>query len=280
MTPSHAEPARRRRATATLGTALVLLAVAAAIFGPAIAPHDPFRALPGGLDAYGTPQPPGTRFWLGTDPLGRDLLSRLLYGARPSLAIGVGAALLALGIGTLVGLSAGYFGGVVDGALMRLTDVFMAFPAILLGVAVAATVPRRSIGTILLVIGLVSWTLVARVVRAETLSLRTRLYVEAARAMGAGHARVLGRHVLPHLLPILLVIGALGSAATLLLDAGLSFLGLGLPVEQPSWGGMLREGQAYYLRAPWVILWPGLAVIGTVAGFNLLAFASQRTTRE
>src|SRR5581483_4959022 len=167
-------------------------------------------------------------------------------------------------------------GGLADSAIMRLTDVFMAFPAILLVVAMAAVVPRRTVGTILLVVSTVSWTLVARVVRAETLALRERLYVDAARALGATHLRILARHILPHLAPTLLVMGSLSTAGTLLLDAGLSYLGLGLPVEQPTWGNMIRDGQAYYLRAPWVVAWPGLAVLITVAGFNMLALGARR----
>src|SRR5262249_37521117 len=166
-----------------------------------------------------------------------------------------------------------------DTLLMRLTDVFMAFPAILLLVALAATMPRRTVGSIILVIGAVSWTLVARVARAETLSLRERIFVEAARAAGASHARILTRPIVPHLLPTLAVIGSLSMATTLLLDAGLSYLGLGLPLERPTWGQMLREGQEYYLRAPWVVLFPGLAVLLTVAGFNMLAFAARGARR-
>jgi peptide/nickel transport system permease protein len=258
------------------GALLVFIALLLAIFGPALAPYNPARPQAGGLDAFSRPLPPTRRFLLGTDSLGRDTLSRLLYGARPSLAIGVGAAALALGIGLLLGLCAGYLGGLADGALMRLTDVFMAFPAILLVVAMAAVVPRRSVATLLLLVGAVSWTVVARVVRAETLALRERLYVDAARALGAGHVRIVSRHVVPHLLPTLLVVGSLGTASTLLLDAGLSYLGLGLPVEQPTWGNMIRDGQPYYLRAPWVVAFPGLAVLLTVGGFNMLALGARR----
>jgi peptide/nickel transport system permease protein len=258
------------------GAILVIVAALAAEFGPALAPYDPSLPQPGGLDRYAAPRPPDRRFWLGTDALGRDTLSRLLYGARPSLLIGAGAATLALGVGLVIGLGAGYAGGWADSALMRLTDVFMAFPAILLMVALAAVVPRRTVGTIILVVASVAWTLVARVVRAETLALRERLFVAAARALGGGGGRIITRHIMPHLLPTLAVIGSLSMATTLLLDAGLSYLGLGLPIEQPTWGAMLREGQEYYLRAPWVILFPGLAVMLTVAGFNLLAFGARR----
>ena len=267
----------RSRGMLAGGALLILVAFLLATFGPAVAPYDPARPQPGGLDRYSRPLPPCRRFLLGTDSLGRDTLSRLLYGARPSLEIGAGAAALALGTGLLLGLLAGYLGGLADGAVMRLTDVFMAFPAILLVVAMAAVVPRRSVATILLVVGAVSWTVVARVVRAETLGLRERLYVDAARALGAGHLRIVSRHVLPHLLPTLLLIGSVSTATTLLLDAGLSYLGLGLPVEQPTWGNMIRDGQPYYLRAPWVVAFPGLAVLLTVAGFNMLALGARRS---
>ncbi len=275
-------PARGLRGNGLVaaGATVVLAVLAAALAGPLIAPYDPARPLPGGLDASGLPQPPGGRFLLGTDPQGRDTLSRLLHGARPSLAIGAGAAALALGIGLAVGLAAGYRGGLADAVLMRLTDMMMAFPAILLVVALAAVVPRRTVGTSLLVVGAVSWTLVARVVRAETLALREQPYVEAARALGASHARIVIRHIVPQLAPTLMVMGSLGMATTLLLDAGLSYLGLGLPLEQPSWGQMLRDGQSYYRDAPWVILWPAMAVMVTVAGFNMMAFGAGRMGRQ
>lgn len=252
------------------GALLALVVTLAALLAPHLAPRDPFRQEPHGLDALGAPRPPGPTFLLGTDSRGRDQLSRLLYGARISLTIGLAATAIATAIGTTLGLVAGYFRGVADAAVMRVTDVFMAFPALLLAIALAAVL-RPSLGSVILVVSLVNWTGIARVVRGETLSLRERLYVEAARAMGASHGRVLGRHILPHLLPLLLVLASLNLATTVLLDAGLGYLGIGVPAPAPSWGSMLAEGQRYYRTAPWLAFWPGLAVLLTVAAFNLLA---------
>ncbi|MBI3912060.1 MAG: ABC transporter permease [Armatimonadetes bacterium] len=259
-----------------LATGLLLLCVVvgAAVFAPWLAPHSPLTQARG--DA---PLPPSTHFPLGTDSLGRDLLSRLLFGARYSLAIGGCATLVALAIGLLVGLPAGYFGGMVDGALMRLVDVVMAFPSILLAVALAAVLPYRNLGTVLLVIGLVNWTTVARVVRGETLALREQAFVEAARALGAGPGRVLLRHIAPHLAPTLLTVASLSAGTAILLDAGLSYLGMGLPQPTPSWGDMLREAQRWYRAAPWLAVWPGVAVLITVGGLNMIAFDLQRRRR-
>lgn len=258
------------------GAVLALVVLLAAIFAPVLAPHDPLQPLPDGLSQFGEPVGPGARHWLGADSLGRDVLSRLLYGARISLTIGVGAVGMSLLLGLLVGVAAGYFAGRVDAALMRLTDVVMAFPAILLALALAAVLPQRNVVTLLLVIGFINWASAARIFRSETLSLRERLYVEAARAMGASHGRILLRHVLPHLTPTILVVGSVGAAATILLDAGLSFLGIGVPAPAPTWGSMLQEAQQFYSIAPWLAVWPGLAVLATVGAFNLIAFDLRR----
>lgn len=265
-----------RRPLLATGTVLALLVVLAALFAPALAPHDPLQPLPDGLSQFGEPMGPGPQHRLGTDSLGRDVLSRMLYGARISLAIGVGAVALSLFLGLLVGVTAGYFAGHVDAALMRLTDVVMAFPAILLAMALAAVLPQRNVVTLLLVIGFINWASAARIFRSETLSLRERLYVEAARVMGASHGRILVRHVLPHLVPTMLVVGSVGAAGTILLDAGLSFLGIGVPAPAPTWGSMLQEAQQYYSIAPWLAVWPGVAVLATVGAFNLIAFDLRR----
>lgn len=258
------------------GLALALFMSLVAVFAPLLAPHDPLQPLPNGLSAYGEPLSPGAGRPLGTDSLGRDVLSRLVHGARISLSIGIGAVLLSLCLGMGVGVTAGYFAGRVDAALMRLTDVVMAFPAILLALALAAVLPQRNVWTLLLVIGFINWASAARIFRSETLSLRERLYVEAARVLGASHGRIILRHVLPHLAPTVLVVGSLGAAATILLDAGLSFLGIGVPAPAPTWGSMLQEAQQYYSIAPWLAVWPGLAVLATVGAFNLIAFDLRR----
>jgi peptide/nickel transport system permease protein len=265
-----------KRPLLAFGVLLALLMLAAAIFAPLLAPHDPLQPLPNGLSEFAEPVGPGPGHPLGTDSQGRDVLSRLVYGARISLTIGIGAVGLSLLLGLLVGVTAGYFSGAVDTVLMRLTDVVMAFPAILLALALAAVLPQRNVWTLLLVIGFINWASAARIFRSETLSLRERLYVEAARVMGASHARILLRHVLPHLAPTVLVVGSVGAAATILLDAGLSFLGIGVPAPAPTWGSMLQEAQQYYSIAPWLALWPGLAVLLTVGAFNLIAFDLRR----
>ena len=257
-----------RRGLLGVGLAMGALLVAVAIVGPALAPFDPTAPV---APQLAEPSPPGAPFWLGTDDLGRDVLSRLLYGARISLVVGLVAMAVTMGIGTAVGLAAGYFGGTTDVVLMRFTDVMLAFPGLLLAVALVA-VMQPSIWTIFVVIGLVSWTGVARVVRSEALSLRERDFVVAARAMGAGHARIVVRHVLPNVAPTLVVIAALSTSGTILLDAGLSFLGIGVPPPTPTWGRMIQEASTYYRVAPWLMAFPGLAVLYAVLAFNLIAY--------
>jgi peptide/nickel transport system permease protein len=257
-----------RRGLLTVGLAMGALLVVLAIVGPSLAPYDPTAPV---APQLAEPSPPGAPFWLGTDDLGRDVLSRLLYGARISLLVGLVAMVVTMGIGTVVGLAAGYFGGAVDVILMRFTDVMLAFPGLLLAVALVA-VMRPSVWTIFVVIGLVSWTGVARVVRSEALSLRERDFIVAARAMGASNTRIMMRHVLPNVAPTLVVIAALSTSGTILLDAGLSFLGIGVPPPTPTWGRMIQEASTYYRVAPWLMAFPGLAVLYAVLAFNLIAY--------
>lgn len=258
----------QRRGLLRFGLVMGALLVLLAIVGPWLAPFDPTAPV---APQLAEPSPPGAPFWLGTDDLGRDVLSRLLHGARISLLVGLVAMVVTMVIGTALGLAAGYFGGAVDVILMRFTDVMLAFPGLLLAVALVAVL-RPSVWTIFVVIGLVSWTGVARVVRGETLSLRERDFVVAARAMGAGHGRILLRHVLPNVVPTLVVIAALSTSGTILLDAGLSFLGIGVPPPTPTWGRMIQEASSYYRVAPWLMAFPGLAVLYAVLAFNLIAY--------
>jgi peptide/nickel transport system permease protein len=261
-----------RRTWLVVGVLLASLVLSLALLAPVLAPHDPLTYDP----RYVQPVGPRPDHPLGTDSRGRDVLSRLLYGARTSLALGAGAAALAVVLGLAVGVTAGYFGGHIDGALMRFTDMVMAFPAILLALALAAVLPRRDVLTLLLVIGFINWAAAARIFRSETLSLRERQYAEAARILGASHGRILRQHILPHLAPTVLIVASLGTATTILLDAGLSFLGVGIPPPAPTWGSMLQEAQRWYSVAPWLAFWPGLAVVVTVAAFNLVAFDLRR----
>jgi len=243
-----------------------------ALLAPWLAPHSPDQQFFEGLTLEGKPLPPGGPFLLGTDLLGRDLLSRLVWGARASLLVGVVANGVAVLIGGLVGLAAGYFRGWIGALLMRFTDVMMAFPALLLAIALAAIL-RPSLWIVALVIALVNWVQVARVVYAQTLSLAQREYVEAARALGATNARILLRHLLPHLFPTLLVWGSLGLSTTVLLEAALSFLGVGVQPPIPSWGGIINESQSYFTSAPWLVAFPGAAILLTSLAFNLLGEA-------
>lgn len=254
------------------GGLMVLTLVSAAILAPVLAPHDPTCAL---ASTFGNPGAPSLAFPLGTDELGRDVLSRIIYGARISLTVGMAAVAVTLLIGVAIGLSSGFFGGAIDFVLMRFTDVMLTLPGLLLAMALV-TVLRPSLLTILLVIGLVSWTPIARVVRAETLSMVQRDFVTAARALGAPSRRLILRHILPNVVPIIVVMAALGTSATLLLDAGLSFLGLGVPPPTPSWGRMIEEATIYFRTAPWLAAFPGLAIFYAVLGFNLLGYGFLR----
>ncbi len=256
----------------TAGALMITLLVIIAIGAPLLAPHDPAQAV---AETFGDPAGPSRAFPLGTDELGRDVLSRIIWGARISLEVAVTAMVVTMVIGVAIGLLAGFFGGAADFALMRLTDMMLAFPTLLLAMAFV-TVLRPSLLSILLVIGLVSWTGVARVVRAETLSLAQRDFVLAARALGAAPRRLIIAHVLPNALPVIVVMAVLGTSGTLLLDAGLSFLGLGVPPPTPSWGRMIEESTMYFRTAPWLAAFPGLAIFYAVLAFNLLGYGYLR----
>jgi ABC-type dipeptide/oligopeptide/nickel transport system permease subunit len=228
------------------------------------------------------PTPPGARNWLGTDSLGRDLLTRLLHGARISLEVGLAGEALAVLIGVTAGGLAGWRGGWVDAAIMRVVELVLAFPLPLVVLAVVASIPQPEslpilgalphpgIALVALVLGLVGWAPVSRVIRAQLLAAREAEYSQAARALGAGDTRLLLRHLLPNCASPLLVAATLGIAGNILAEAWLSFLGLGARPPLPSWGAMILEGQAQLTLNPWVCIYPGLAIFVTVLGFNLL----------
>jgi len=214
----------------------------------------------------------GTLAALGTDQLGRDILSRVIHGARTSVLIGMSAALLAGTVGTSLGLTAGIRGGMSDHLIMRLADMQFAFPFILLAITVIGVL-GPSIRNIILVVGLSNWATYARVVRAETLAVRERTYVDAARSLGLSRPRILWRHILPNVSASLIVVGTFGVAGAILTEAGLSFLGLGVPLAIPSWGGMLAEGRQFVDTRYWLALFPGAALFVTVMAINLLGDA-------
>jgi len=264
----------RRDRTAMFGAALVIIIVVSALLAPLLSPHDPVEQFRDGLTPDGQPVP-GTLFTgsdlnfpLGTDANGRDLLSRILYGARISLLVGVLANLLAVAIGTLMGSVAAYFGGWLETILMRFTDMMMAFPTLLLAMTLVAIL-KPSVWIIILVIGAVYWTWIARVIYGQVLALRDREFVIATRALGAGRLFTLFHHILPQLFPTIIVWGTLGIATNVMLEASLSYLGIGVQPPTPSWGGMIQQGQSFYRAAPWLVIFPGLAIMLTVFAFNL-----------
>ena len=248
-----------------LGAAIVLLIVASAVFAPALAPHAPTTA---DLRAR-LATPFQSHYILGADAIGRDILSRIIFGARISLIVGVASVAAASIIGTVVGLLAGYFGGLLDTVLMRLADIQLAFPFILLAITVIAVI-GPGLWKLVLVMAFAQWVQYARIVRGQVLSIRETDYVQAATSLGAGHGRILVRHVLLNALTPVTVLATLGIANNILLEAGLTFLGLGVDPTIPSWGGMLADGRNYIERAWWVSTFPGLAITVTVLGFNLL----------
>jgi peptide/nickel transport system permease protein len=265
-----------KRPLALVGFAFIFVCTFAAIFAPFLAPFSPEEQFFDGLTLEGAPLPPDAKFLFGSDLLGRDLLSRIIYGARTSLIIGVVANGAALAIGALVGITAGYFRGITGMILMRFTDLMMAFPALLLAIVLAA-IFRPSLWIVALVIAMVNWVQVARVIYTETRSLAEREFIEAERAIGAGSIRILFKHILPQLMPTLLVWGTLGISTTVLLEATLSFLGIGVQPPTPSWGNIIFENQTYFMTAPWLVFIPGTAIILLALAFNLVGDALRDT---
>ncbi|MER8991658.1 ABC transporter permease [Mesorhizobium sp. M0678] len=261
-----------KRPLALLGLGIIAVVLAGAILAPWLTGYDPNEQMFDGLTLEGAPLPPGAQFWLGTDLLGRDLLTRLLFGARTSLIIGIVANGVALLIGTLVGITAGYFRGWIGSALMRFTDLMMAFPALLLAICLAAVL-QPSLWIFAMVIALVNWVQTARVIYTETSSLSEREFIDAERTIGASAPRILFRHILPHLLPTIIVWGTLGISTTVLLEATLSYLGIGVQPPTASWGNIIFENQTYFQAAPWLVFFPGAAILALALAFNLVGDA-------
>jgi len=263
-TPARPRPAWRRSPLTVIGLVLIIILAFIALLAPLIAPADPLKqVLSTRLD------PPSTAHWLGTDQLGRDVLSRMIYGARISLLIGGVVVGLAASVGTFVGLVAGYAGGWLDEGLMRLTDVFFAFPALILAMAISGAL-GPSLTNAMIAIAVVSWPVYARLVRAQVLSLREREYVEAARGLGASAERIVWQHILPNTLAPLLVQASFDMGGAILSAAGLSFIGFGTQPPTAEWGVMISEGRNYIATHSWLSLFPGLAILLTVAAFNLI----------
>jgi peptide/nickel transport system permease protein len=248
---------------------VVLLTALAAIFAPVVSPFDPYlQEIGQRLQPPGWQDAQGRVHWLGTDHLGRDILSRIIYGARIALLVGLAAVTISGVLGMVVGLVSGYFGGRIDDAFMRLADVQLAFPFILLAIAVIGVL-GPSLRNIIVVIGVSSWVVYARVVRGEVLSIREREYIHAATALGGGAGRIIVRHVLPNAFTPWLVVATLDMARVIVIESALSFLGLGVQPPTPTWGGMLSDGRVYLSTAWWLATFPGLAILITVLGINL-----------
>ena len=254
----------RRNPLAVSGLAMVTVLALVALAAPLIAPYDPSA-----IDTFHILEAPSLAHPCGTDTLGRDCLSRLIYGARISLFVGFVAVGIATAVGTVLGAVAGFYGGWIDTAIMRLVDVMLCFPTIFLIMAVIAFL-EPSIWNIMVVIGLTGWMGVARLVRAEFLSLKGRDFVLAARISGASNARILFSHILPNAIAPVLVAATLGVGNAILTESALSFLGIGVQPPTPSWGNMLTEGKDNLEIAWWLSLYPGLAILITVLGYNLL----------
>lgn len=252
-----------------LGAGILLVLTVSALFAPLVAPHHPLRQhLSEDLITYSADHP------LGTDKLGRDILSRILYGGRVSLLVGIATVSLSLTIGLFVGSLSGFFGGWIDQLLMRLVDILVAFPGILLAIAFTAVL-GPGLDHVVIALCLIGWTSYARLVRGEILALREREFVQAARALGCHPNRIIRRHLLPNLLAPLLIQATFGLAAAIVAEGSLSFLGLGVEPPTPSWGSMLNDGRQFLLVAPHLTTYPGLAIMVTVLALNLVGDALQ-----
>ena len=258
----------QRKPLGALGGVLLVAMLALAFFADWLAPYGYDEA-----DMFARLKPSSPAHWLGTDNLGRDLLSRVIHGARVSMAVSFGAVAVGLAGATLVGLLSGYFGGRVDIAVQRVVDAFMCFPLLLVALTIMALI-GPGLGNVILALGLVIAVRDSRVVRSAVLAVKSHLYVEAARALGVGHGAMIRRHIAPNIFAPIVILATVNIGSVILIEAALSFLGFGVPPPRPSWGGMLSgAGLVHMLRAPWLALWPGVALSLTVFGANMLGDA-------
>jgi ABC-type dipeptide/oligopeptide/nickel transport system permease subunit len=266
---SRATDRLRTDRRAWFGAGVIVLLVILAATAPLVARHDPF-----GVDLVNSLSPPSVSHWFGTDVQGRDVWARLVYGARISLTVGIVSQGIALTLGVVLGLVAGYYGRWVDELVMRLADVTLAFPTLLLLIALVAAL-QPSLSVVFVTIGVVGWAGMARIVRGQVLVVRELEFVQAERALGARDSRVIALHVLPSVVAPVVIAATLGVAGAIIAESSLSFLGLGVQPPTPSWGSMIADGRdLYQLRhAPWTSLFPGLAIGAAVLGFNLLGDA-------
>ncbi|WP_144634415.1 ABC transporter permease [Bordetella genomosp. 13] len=254
----------RRNRVAMLGAVIVLLFVAMALFAPLLANHDPFQT-----SFMTIRKAPSASFWLGTDELGRDIYSRLMYGARASLMAGLVSVIIALIVGVPFGLAAGYFGGWTDSIVSRCTEALLAIPFLILAIALAAFLGPSLINA-MIAIGVSAAPKFIRITRGQVLAVKNEDYVQSARALGASDLRIIGRHILPNVMPPLIVQATITIATAIIAEASLSFLGLGLQPPNPSWGSMLNTAKNFMTQAPWMSIFPGSAIFLAVLGFNLL----------
>lgn len=254
----------RTRKSAMVGLVVIVAVILIAVFAPVIAPFDPAQQ-----SWTAVRKPPSWAHWFGTDESGRDLLSRVIYGARASLLAGVVSVSIALSIGVPIGLTAGYRGGMIDALISRVTDAMLACPFLILAIALAAFL-GPSLQNAMIAIGITATPVFVRLTRGQVMAVKVEDYIEAARAVGNSGVRIAVRHILPNILPALLVQATLAIATAIIAEASLSFLGLGQQPPAPSWGSMLNTAQRFLINAPWMAVWPGLAIFLVVLSFNLL----------
>lgn len=254
----------KRNRRVRIALAILLIIITSAIFAPYISPYDPMA-----MDLSASLEGPSRTHWLGTDKMGRDILSRIIYGSRVSLLVGVVAVGISGIIGIFLGALAGYFGKWIDGLIMRIVDILLAFPSILLAISLVAVL-GASIFNVMLAIGVVSWVSYARLIRGEFLSLKNKEFVSAVEALGAKTPKIIFKHMLPNAIAPVIVMATLGMAGAIITESSLSFLGLGVQPPTPSWGQMLSKGRTIIRQAWWVSTFPGIAIMITVLSFNIL----------